>query len=213
MNTHLDELITAAAPPVAQRTLELQDGLHSLVADTEAVAVPTKHRLGRRIGAISLATVGVLGVGAAANASGWVSWFDDPTALHEQTVLSSGNACEVVYAARALDDPAHPASSADQTAAMAVAKKFLRDFNLSTISIDYAVKKWNAASATALADLERRLPPEEIPPKETPDEVELLAVQAELGERLSTELKRQGLNSDAVSVAAANRCSDDRSGQ
>lgn len=206
MDTHLDDLIAAAAPPVAQRTPELRADLRSLVADTEAVAFPAGHRLGRSIGAISLAAVGVLGVGAAASATGLMPWFEDQDAARQSTTLSSGADCEVAYAARASEDPAHPLSPAEKAASLAKAQKSVRDFALSTISVDDAVRTYKAADAATRADLARRLPANEIAPKETADEIKILAVGAELNKQLKTELERDGLSPYAVSIAIFGRC-------
>lgn len=213
MDPRLDELISAAAPPLAQRTPELQHGLYALVADAEAAAVPSRRRLGRRIGAVSLAAVAVLGVGAAAGAAGLIptpssgSWFTEPSARHQEVVLSFGSRCKVTYAAVPQEVwEGRPVSPADQAAAMSVVQEFLSDFDLATISVDDAVKKYEAASNAARADLERRLPPEEIPPKQTSDEVKVAAVGAELYERLSSELQRQGLSPHAVTMASSDTC-------
>lgn len=205
MDDHLDELIAAAEPPVARRTPELQRALDLLVADTEA-AVATPHRIGRRLGVVSIAAAALLSVGAGASFAGivptpsWAPWYDDPTAIHEQTVLSTGTTCNVSYAARPFEDQGHPVSRSDRAAAVAAAQEFLRDFDLSAISVSDAVRKWEAARPHL------DLPPEETPPEPTPDELELLAVQAELSQRLRTELERRGLSTHAVDVAAASRC-------
>jgi len=156
----------------------------------------------------------VLGVGAAANAAGLVP---TPSFLPwSQTTLSSGTTCEITYGAVPQVElaRARSLSPAEQAAALKAAQKFLRDFDLSTISVKDAIKKSNAADKkyrTSHQYLD--LPLDERPPRETPDEVELGAVSAELYERLSIQLKRQGLDPEAVSMAAGNRCSDDRSGQ
>jgi hypothetical protein len=205
MDDHLDELIAAAAPAVARRTPELQRALDLLVAETES-AVPTPHRIGRRLGVVSIAAAALLSVGAGASFAGivptpsWAPWYDDPTAIHEHAVLSTGTTCNVSYAARPFEEQGHPVSRSDRAAAVAAAQEFLGNFDLSTISVSDAVRKWRAARAHL------ELPPEE--PEPTPDELELLAVQAELSQRLRTELERQGLSTHAVDVAAASRCDD-----
>ncbi|HEU4811888.1 MAG TPA: hypothetical protein VFT00_07085 [Nocardioides sp.] len=216
MDPQLDELLAAAAPPVARRTPDLQRTLAALVADAEAAVPSGGRRLARRVGIVSLAAVGVLGVGAAGAAAGFlpVSWFDSPTALHEERVLSSGTACEVTYAARELEDPAHRVRPAARAAAMTAAQAFLHDFDLASISVTDAVAKYEAAQAKVRASREyQALPPDERGPELSPDELELVAVQAELSQRLSAELERRGLSLHVVDVAAGSRCGDERTGR
>jgi hypothetical protein len=213
----LDDLIAEAAPPVARRSDALRRELDTLVAESEAAARPRPRRsLGRRVGLAGLTAAGVLGLGAAASAAGLLPmpWYDDPSAIRAQHVLSSGRDCAWTFSARETEDGAHPVGPADRAAALAAAKRFLADLDLSGISVAEAVRKYEAADrAYRSSSAYRDLPASERQPRADPDDVEFLAVAAELDERLAAELTRQGLSPHAVSVAAASRCDGDAGGR
>lgn len=205
----LDDLLAGSAPATVSRTHELQGSLDALVAESEAAVAKRRRRLGHRFGIVGVATVGVLGLGAAAGATGLVSlpWFDDPDANHDSLVLRSGTSCEVTFAARELRDQNHPVSRADRLEAVAAAEAFLQGFDLDDIDVARAVARYEAADAAYRSSEEfLALPEDERPPEESPDEVELAALQSELSARLATRLERQGLSTYAVGVAGAFDC-------
>lgn len=210
MDPRFDELIESAAPPVAPRSPDLHHALRSLISDTEAAALPPRPRLGRRIGVASLAVASVIGIGAtAAAAAGLVP---TPSFLPwSDKTLSSGTMCEVQYGVAPQPEPARlrGISPADQAASLEAAKKFMRAFDMSSISVKDVV-----ARATAADDKYRSsgefldLPADERPPKDSADEIEIGAVAKELYARISVELTHEGLNPEAVSMTTGSRCAD-----
>jgi hypothetical protein len=230
MDSHLDELIAAAAPAVAQRTPELQRDLYSLVAETEAATGTGRPWLGRRIGVAGLAVVGVLGVGTAAAAAGLI---DAPSEwLWSDSTLSSGTTCRVAHGANLTSQPADLASAspADHEATLAAARQFVANFDLSAISIDAAITRYQAMVTKERAEIvgqyqamnqkERvaaaekggplvgqEVTDDDLGPRLMGDDLELAAVRVELHERMKAELSRQGLNAKLVEVDSTNRCS------
>lgn len=211
MDSRLDELIAAAAPPVAERTPELRREWHALVAATEAAANPAKRRLGRRVGVAAFAVIAVFGAGAAANASGFLplpSWGSDvPSSRQIELTLPSGGTCDVTYSV----SPQELAPRADQAASLRAAQQFLDTFDIATISIGDAVAKYKEAAQATHEAAEKSLPASEVPPKENAYEVEVRAVGAEVYDRLSDELTRQGLSPRAIMMDSFHRCDLDGS--
>ena len=195
MTSSFDTLLDASAPSATPRTPELERELAVLISEAEAIAAPVPSRLRRRILIGGLATIGVLGVGATANATGLLPWFDNPAAQNTQTT-STGASCEVKYGAKGLHDPKHPVSDTMRAAAVVAAGTFLRDFDFARIDVREAVMK---LPPRATVDSERG-------PAETVEEYETGAVQAELGRRLSAYLAQHGFPAGAVSVSAATSC-------
>ena len=199
MTSSFDTLLDASAPSATPRTPELERELAVLISEAEAIAAPVPSRLRRRILIGGLATIGVLGVGATASATGLLPWFDNPEAQNTQTT-STGASCEVKYRAKGIDDPKHPVGDTTRAAAVAAAGTFLRDFDFSRIDVREAVKK---LPPRATADSETG-------PAETVEEYETFAVQAELEKRLSAYLAQHGLPAEVVSVSAATSCDGGR---
>lgn len=196
MEPSLDSLLAASAPPVARRTPNLERDLHAVVSDAEACAAPIRRGLRSRIAMSGLAAVGLIGVSAGASAAGvvpapeWAPWYEKPAATHTQTV-TSGTVCEVDYAIKAHNKQAM--SPAVHTAAVAAAEEFLRRFDFSTINIAEAV---------------RNVPSTALLPEDPPDARETFAVQYHLAERVREHLIGRGLPPEAVSVSAAQTCTD-----
>jgi hypothetical protein len=92
--------------------------------------------------------------------------------------------------------------TAERAATMAAAQRFLADFDVSGISVPQAVSQYQEAQDAV------GVPPGERQPQDDPNEVALLAVTAELNDRLEAELAAQGLSRYAVSVAGASDCTD-----
>lgn len=137
MDARLDRLLDASAPPVAERSDRLHRDLAALVADTEAMAGRGRRRA-RRVGVVGIALAAVVGAGAAATAAGLVPlpWFNETTAVHGTHQTPSGEQCQVTYAAREFEDPAHPVTPADRAAALAEAQDFLAGLDLARIGAD-----------------------------------------------------------------------------
>ncbi len=133
MNDRLDQLLSAAAPSTAQRSKDLQRELTALVTETEAAA--SSRERARRVGIVTLAVAGVLSVGGAAAAAGWVPlpWFEESSAVHGTHRTPAGEDCQVTFAARELDDRAHPVKPAERAEAYAESKVFLRDLDMAEI--------------------------------------------------------------------------------
>ena len=199
MASSLDHLLDASAPPTTVRTPQLDRELAALVTDAEA-AVPGRSRLRRRILIGGLATIGVLGVGATASATGMLPlpWFDNPAARTTQTT-STGATCDVAYRAKGIEDPKHPVDAATRAATVTAADAFLKKFDFSKIDVDEAVKQ---LPPRATVDSERG-------PAETVEQYETFAVQVELERRVDVYLSQHGLPAEAISVAAAISCESD----
>ncbi len=105
--------------------------------------------------------------------------------------MTSGAVCEVAYAIKAHNK--ETMSPAVHTAAVAAAENFLRRFDLSTIDVAEAV---------------RNVPSTAVLPEDPPEARETFAVQYQLGERVREHLVSQGLPPAAVSVSAAQTCTD-----
>jgi hypothetical protein len=146
MASSLDDLLRASAPPTTPHTPELARTLATLVSDAEAAA-PGRSRLRPRILIGGLATIGVLGVGATASATGVLPapWFDDPSAQTTQST-PSGPTCELRFRAKGISVQSHPVDNATRAKAVAAADAFLKGFDFSTIDV-----------ADVRAELERRV--------------------------------------------------------
>jgi hypothetical protein len=192
----LDSLIAASAPPIARRTPNLERDLHAVVSDAEFCSAPVRRGLRFRIAISGLAAVGLIGVTAGASVAGvlptpeWAPWYEKPAATHAQTV-TSGAVCEVAYAIKAHNK--QTMDPAVHTAAVAAAEDFLRRFDFSTINIAEAV---------------RDVPSTAVLPEDPPEARETFAVQYYLAERVREHLIDQGLPPAAVSVSAAQTCTD-----
>lgn len=198
MTSSFDSLLDASAPPVTPRTPELERELTAMISEAEAVAAPARSRVRRRMLIGGLATIGVLGVGAVANAGGLLPWFDNPANQHTQ-VISSGDSCDVHYGVKGIKDPKHPVDDASRAAALAAGEAFVEDFDFSTIDVDEAVKK---LPPRATVDSERG-------PAETVAEHETFAVDAELQRRLDDHLASLKLPVGAVAISMATSCVGD----
>ncbi len=196
MEPTLESLLNASAPPVVARTPELERELSLLVVESEAAHAPRRSRRTRLLTGAGLA-LGAVVLGSGASAAGvvsaprWAPWYDNPDAAHTQRV-STGETCEVRYAAKAIEAADVPATDAERAAALAAGQEFLRGLDVDSIDVDRAVAR---VPRTALAGDESRA------------EVETFAVQLAAQERLDRELERRGLPA-TVSVSAATSCVD-----
>lgn len=202
MSRDLDDLLAASAPPICERTVELQQILSALATESESVAVPTKRRLGRRLGLAGLAATSVFGLGVAANAAGliqapWSTTASTPSSypgpfIHADE-LSYGRDCKVVYGADESEDPKHPVSKEQRAQALEYAKNFVLTFDIATISIPEALRKYKAEFAEAVKSTGvPDIPPSQLVPDGSPDQIRTVAVLAEIDRRLQISLGAKG---------------------
>lgn len=199
----LDELLNASAPPISVRTPELIGELNSVVTASEAATEPPR----RRIGLIVAGSVaaGVVGLGTAAYATGVL-----PDA-HWPWSTSTGSSCELSYSVVLngvggnLERPAPGLSRmslADRQVVLAAARQFLASFDYASINRQEAIARWQAGEAKANAEE----PADERQPELAGDELEITAVQAEIGRQLDAYLVVRGLNPNAIIPGAGDRC-------
>ena len=215
----LDDMLLRSAPPLAPRSDEMIRDLNHLVASVESVAMRQGRRNLRFVGASAVAVAGVLGLGAAATAAGLVDppWSQTVSqqashpgpAVHADE-LAVGTNCKVVFSADTKVDPLHPVGKGPRAKALAHAKRFVLDFDITTISVAEAVARYKADyAAAALATGPGDLPPSQLVPDGPVSEIEAGAVQSELGRRLEADLAAKGFSTHAVSVVALPECKDE----
>ena len=202
----LDRLLDSSAPPIAPRTAVLESELHRLILDAEAAARPA--RRGLRIGlAGALATV-VIGAGTAgAMAAGLV-----PTPQWVPWTTPAGSQCgfditvsPVIKLAPGDGDPRqHGHSEAEKQAAVAEANRFLKSFDYSSIDQAAAIRKFQKGEDAAIA----AEPPGERQPRMTGDDLALMAVAAEIWDRLEADLTAKNLEPYALTYIPAYRCGE-----
>ncbi len=193
MDSRLDDLIAAAAPPHAERTDHLRRDLATLVEESEALAGPRRRRRFGRLGILLGCAAGLAALGTAASAAGLLPmpWYDDPRAVHVQP---PGAQCRWTFAAREFQDESHPVGRAERTETMAAARHFLAQLDVSTLSVPQAVADYRRSG--------------QVTGGEDRADLELLAVSAEVGKRLSAALARQGRSQHAVGLATASDCAN-----
>lgn len=198
--TSFEEQLTLSAPPVPVHSDELDRELLLINDRAEAMASSSRSRPRRRrftLGA--LAAIGVIGAGVgAAGAAGILPWFDTAP-VHAVMTTSTGTECEITFGIKAIEDPSRPVAHATRAAAVTAAESFLRDLDVSRISV---------------AEATRGLPPRatvdsESGPAQSVDEYETFAVHRVVQERVDDALEQQGLPVTATSVSAATSCDRD----
>jgi hypothetical protein len=193
-----DEQLALASPPVPARSPELDAEFVRVIAQAESAAVPRRKLRGRSVVIGSAVVLGALGAGGAAAAAGLVPWFESAPS-HGVVTTSTGARCTLTFGVKELDDPAAPVSDAARARARAAAEKYLRDLDLSTLSVAQAT---GAVSPRATVDSEAG-------PAMTVDEHEVDAVYAEVGRRVDAELVEQHLPVTAVSLSMGSACDGD----
>jgi len=219
MDHELDALLRGSSPTLVKRTDDLQHDLDVLISETEMAVSLRKRRVTRRVGLIGLAVSSMLGLGVAASAAGlvatpWTTSPDEPFSypgpfLHADVLQHVGTNCKYVYGASDVEYPKHPVGKEDRYLARVHAKQFVSDFDLSTISVPAAERRYLAeysqmAASAGPADAEA--PPTRLTPEGSPDDIRTSAVQAELDRRLQADLKMRGLSTHAVSVVGMPEC-------
>lgn len=194
----LDDLLDQSAPPVSQRTTELQNDLNDLVLTTEAVARP---RRGRRIAAVSLVAIATAGFGTtAAGITPMPSWMP--------FVTSAQTHCEVSYVV----EPSSPGNGepqswdfpeAEAAHAAKVATAFLAQFDYAGIDKDAAIRRLQATEEAIIA---AQSDPAERQPRSTGSHLEVQAVSWQVWTELRDHLESQGISPDAVQFNYRSRC-------
>jgi len=220
MDQELDDLLRASSPTLAERTDDVQRDLDRLVSETETAVSLRKRRATRRVGLIGLAVSSVLGLGVTASAAGLVDtpWTTNPEKpfpfpgpfLHADVLQHVGTDCKYVYAASDVKDPKHPVGKNDRYRALEHARQFVLDFDISTISVPDAERRYLieysrwAASAGTPPDVQ--VPSSQLTPDGSPDDIRTAAVQMEMDRRLQADLKARGLSTHAVTVMGRPEC-------
>lgn len=202
MDSKLSDLLNASAAAVVTRTADLQRELDQLVAAAEAATAPSRRRFSRRAGLAGLVTASAIALGVTASAVGGVDtpWstiaarkFSYPGPSIHADEMSGGRNCKVVFGASDTWDPKHPVNVEERARAREHAKQFVRDLDISTISVSDALIRHEKELAQTAAE-------------NPADEVRTTAVLIEIDQRLQAELKARGLSTHAVSAMAMPEC-------
>ena len=193
-----DEQLALSSPPVPARSPELDAEFVRVIAQAEGSVVLRRKLRSRSVVIGSVVVLGALGAGGAAVAGGLVPWFESAPS-HGVVTTSTGARCTLTFGVKELHAPAAPVSDAVRTQAKAAAEKYLRDFDLSTLSVDQATR---VASPRSTVDSETSV-------ATTVDEYEVNAVYEEVERRVDADLVEQHLPVTAVSLAMAVACDGD----
>jgi hypothetical protein len=193
--TSFEEQLALSSPAVPARSPELDAEFARVIAQAEGVAGSRRRRRHRGVVIGGLITAGLLGAGGAATAAGIFPWFESAPS-HGVMTTSTGARCALAFGVKPLDDPAAPISDALRAQVTVAAEKYLRNFDVSTLSVAQATR---ATSPRPTVDSEAG-------PAMTVDEYEVDAVYQEVGRLMDTALARQHLPSSAVSLAMASSC-------
>lgn len=194
LDEQLDEQLREAAPPVSVRTPEMRRQLDALVV--AATPVQRRRRRMTRAPLVAATTVGALGVGTAAAASGLIPGWS--------VLTGSGQTCQVEVIATAPHagdgEPGAKFDATEQTETVAAARIFLEGFAYDSIDRDAAISRWQAVEGTVIA---AQPDPEERQPALTGDDLEVTALTYEVTTRLEDHLAARGLDVRAVNLVTA----------
>ena len=200
-DTSFDDLLNTSAPAVADRDPTLLAALDELVQVTGQPS-PRRRRLPRTAVA-GVVVAGTLGLGGVAAAGGWLpalSW--SPWADQQ---FGSGQSCHLRFMANEQSEPARLGgiSRTEQRETIVAAQAWLDRFDVSTIDMDDALAKLQAAQTETNANQ----PSSEIY-AETPQELEVHALIYATGIQLRAALAAQGLNPNATDIITTTECQD-----
>lgn len=200
----LDDLLAAAAPPLALRDEALRADLDDLVERAHQAAASPRPRRRLRIASFAVAGVVVAGTGAAA-ASGfsprWVPWHTE-----------GGTTCVVAFDPQIHDrfngeQPLTPEVAAMTRAqkwdVLRAARHFLDGFDYASVDHERAIKQWKAAEDRAIS---AESDPAERQPRDVGDDVDMDAVRYVVEHRLTAYLAHHHLNPDALTYGSVSRC-------
>lgn len=196
--TSFDEHLSLSSPQVPAPTPELDAELARVVAEAERLASRPQSRRNGRYVIGGLVVLGTLGAGGAAAAAGILPWFDDAPS-HGVVTTSAGARCNLTFGIKQVHDPAAPVDDAVRAEVTTAAVKFLRDLDVSALSVAQAT---HGAAPRPTVDSEAG-------PSLTVDEYEVEAVYYLVGQRLDARLAKQHLPSSSVSLSLATSCDRD----
>jgi hypothetical protein len=193
-----DEQLTLSSPPVPARSPQLDAEFVHVIAQAEGCDLSRRRLRSRSVVLGSVLVLGALGAGGAAVAAGLVPWFEAAPS-HGVVTTSTGARCTLTFGVKELDDPAAPVSDAMRARVRAAAEKYLKDLDLSTLSVAQATRAASPRSTVG----------SEAGPGMTVDEYEVDAVYQEVGRRIDAELVGRHLPVTAVSLSMASTCDGD----
>ncbi|MGN6253339.1 MAG: hypothetical protein ACTHNS_16155 [Marmoricola sp.] len=208
MHDDLDDLLAAAARPVARRTPEVDRAVSEMVARSEELACRPRRRWLRWAGA-GIAGLLIIGGGVTAGASNLIptptyghTWGDGPATLHETRTLPSGATCKVQYEVVPLEATLGVGARQWQ-ATIDASHEFLMHFDLASIDLQEALARQRAArdrrgGATGVTN-EDGAPP-------SADSDVLGAMTSEIYRRLSRHLRGLGLPYRSVTMGTGTTC-------
>lgn len=218
MDIELDLALEAAKPPAAERTPALSAALIDVLAASEPLdRSPARSRTRRRRRTVGYALGAVLAVGggaAGAHAAGWLlpqpedgrSWDRDPAAVHVDVTLAGGKRCQAIYMVVPAEAKAASASPATWDEVWSVATRYLEGVDASSLTSEEVVSEYRADALVQHRRAELTLPPGEVPPLPTEDEVRVNAPGAALKAMLDVELRRQDLPTDLLMMTSGDNC-------
>lgn len=205
MDKNLGDLISAAAPPVAERSDGLMRELHGMIVDTEATGAPrTRRRMSRAVGAISIAIIGVVGAGAAANAGLETPLFGGPEEPVIKATSGTGRTeCSDTFIIHPLNDPSNPVGWPERKAAIAAGQKYLNELDVTKIDLTAAIKQAREDIVWVKGTDPSRVGPSAAQIEET---IKSTAYNSEIRSLLQAEMKRQGLSTHAFDFEQGGEC-------
>ncbi|WP_019144006.1 hypothetical protein [Aeromicrobium massiliense] len=212
MDTDLDALLSASAPPTAARTPALQDSLTAVATSAEPRRRPQRMRRGV---AAALVAAGLVGAGVAAQAGGLLpqpstgAWDTEPETLHLRLTVPSGETCDVDYMVTPTEVGATRHPAAEWKDAWAVALDVMRTVDPASLQSDAIRARYRQANLDAIARLSRTLPPEELAPPHSEQDVFLGSIGAELRRRIDSALVATGHDPVMITMVSGNTCDPD----
>jgi hypothetical protein len=184
-----------SSPPVPAQSPELEAEFVRVIAQAEGAAAPRWKRTSRGVTIGGLVLLGAVGVGGAAAAAGLVPWFESAPS-HGVVTTTTGARCALTFGVKRHGEPGAPVSGAVRSKVTAAAEDYLKDFDVSSLSVTEATQ----------AAVPRPTVDSEAGPALSVDEYEVQAVYEEVERRLHVALARQQLPSSSVSLSMASTC-------
>jgi hypothetical protein len=198
----LDELLAAAAPPTARRTVDLELELRRLVREVEPTARPQRRRV--RAALVGLATAATVALGTATAMAagvvptpGWLPW-----------TTGTGSTCEMQFTARPLFGGATPGrryTHAERREAVDEANRFLASFDYASVDEQSAIEEFQAEEDVAING---QPDPNERQPRLTGDDLAITAVGFEVWDALEDHLRSRGLDPTLVGYGQGWKCGE-----
>ncbi len=193
--TSLDEELAGSAPPAPIHGPALDRELGLVIAEAELSVTSQRPRRRTRLAISGLIAAGAIGLGTAvAGAAGILPWFDTAPASVVRT--SNGAVCEVSFGVKEVDDPGESVDAVTRAAALAKAKEFLADLDVSSIDMRSVARGLRPRATTR----------SESGPAESVEDYETYALLSVVSTRLQGELEQRDLPTTAVGVSMAASC-------